>query len=49
MYGWILVASLVIGIAAWILIGGFVKTWRLYHGVRPSAAHRVIPPSTAVY
>ena len=33
MYGWTLLASLILGIAAWVLISGFVKTWRLYHGV----------------
>jgi hypothetical protein len=33
MYGWTLIASLIIGIAAWVLIAGFVRTWRLYHGV----------------
>jgi hypothetical protein len=33
MVGWTLLASLVIGIAAWVLVSGFLKTWRLYHGV----------------
>jgi len=34
MYAWTLIASLIIGFAAWVLISGFLKTWRLYHGVR---------------
>jgi hypothetical protein len=33
MVGWTLLASLIIGIAAWVLVSGFLKTWRLYHGV----------------
>ena len=33
MYAWTLIASLIIGFAAWVLISGFLKTWRLYHGV----------------
>lgn len=34
MTGWTLVGVLVIGVAAYLLFSGFIRTWRLYHGVR---------------
>lgn len=33
MYVWTILATLILGFAAWVLISGFVRTWRLYHGV----------------
>jgi hypothetical protein len=33
MYAWTLIASLIIGFAAWVFLSGFLKTWRRYHGV----------------
>jgi hypothetical protein len=34
MHPWTLLGIIVISLAAWILLSGFLKTWRLYHGVR---------------
>jgi hypothetical protein len=35
MYGgWTLIGAIVISIAAWLLFSGFLRTWRLYRGVR---------------
>lgn len=34
MDGWTILGALAIGIAALLLLGGFLKTWRLYRGVR---------------
>jgi hypothetical protein len=33
MVGWTLLGMAAIGVAAWLLVNGFLKTWRLYHGV----------------
>ena len=33
MYGWTFLGLVVIGVAAWLLVSGFLKTWRLYRGV----------------
>ena len=30
---WSILGALVIGVAAWLLLSGFLKTWRLYRGV----------------
>jgi hypothetical protein len=34
MYGWTFLGMVVIAIAAWLLVSGFIRTWRLYHGMR---------------
>lgn len=34
MYGWTILGALTVGIAAYLLLSGFLKTWRLYRGVR---------------
>ena len=34
MYVWTLLGTIVISAAAYLLLSGFLKTWRLYHGVR---------------
>jgi hypothetical protein len=34
MFAWTLLGVLTIGIAAYLLFSGFIKTYRLYHGVR---------------
>lgn len=34
MFGWTLFAAVVTGIVALLLVTGFIRTWRLYHGVR---------------
>lgn len=34
MSAWTLLGTLIIGGAAFLLLSGFIKTWRLYHGVR---------------
>jgi hypothetical protein len=33
MIGWSFLGAVVIGAAAWLMLSGFIKTWRLYHGV----------------
>lgn len=33
MYAWTILVLAVIGIAAWLLVSGFIRTWRLYRGV----------------
>jgi hypothetical protein len=34
MWGWTILGALTIGIVAYLLLSGFLKTWRLYRGVR---------------
>lgn len=33
MYGWIFLGLVVISVAAWLWVSGFLRTWRLYRGV----------------
>jgi hypothetical protein len=33
MYGWTFLGLAVLGVATWLLVSGFIRTWRLYHGV----------------
>jgi hypothetical protein len=33
MYGWTFLGIVVIAVATWLLVSGFLRTWRLYRGV----------------
>ena len=34
MWSWSIAASIIVAIAAYLLLSGFLKTYRTYHGVR---------------
>jgi hypothetical protein len=45
MYGWTLLGALVVGVAAYLLFSGFIRTYRLYRGVRVIACPENLQPA----